>query len=81
MQDQLPAAPVDAHVMVELAYQDAVLHRSLAAVSLVPQVVHVAADRRAAASGPGALLVAEYYCAADVGRDGVAVALLCVLYL
>ena len=45
VQDELPAAAVDADVVVELADQDAVVDGGLPAVLLVAQVVHVAVDR------------------------------------
>src|SRR3982074_3288144 len=49
VEDQLPAAAVDADVVVVLAGQDEVVDRCLAAVLLVAQVVHVAVDGGAAA--------------------------------
>ena len=58
VEGQLPAAPVDADVVVELAQQDQVVDGGLAAVLFVPQVVDVAVDRGPAAFRPGALLVA-----------------------
>src|SRR5579863_7605602 len=74
VQDELPAAAVNAHVVVELADQSKVFGGSLAAVLLMAQVVDVAVDRGAAAPGPGAAFVAQQHGAADVGRDAVAVA-------
>src|SRR5215475_3328615 len=44
VEDQLPAPSVDADVVVELAEQHAVADAGVAAVLLVPQVVHVAID-------------------------------------
>src|SRR5215472_16743375 len=74
VEDQLPAPAVDAHVVVELAQQHAVAGAGLAAVFLVPDVVHVAPGGGPAAARPGAALVAEQDGAADAGRDGVGVA-------
>jgi hypothetical protein len=51
MEDELPAAAVDAHVMVKQADQSAVLHRGIAAVGLVPQVVRSPAARALPSSG------------------------------
>src|ERR1700684_777512 len=59
VEDELPAAAVDADVVVVLAGQDEIFQGGLAAVFLVAQVVHVAVDRRAAAPGPGAVPVPE----------------------
>jgi len=47
----------------------------------VAQVVHIAVNRRAAASRPGAGAVAKEHRAADRGWDGVGVALIGILYL
>src|SRR5215831_11456969 len=74
VEDQLPAPAVDAHVVVELAQQHAVADAGLAAVLLVPQVVHVAIDGGPAAARPGAAPVAQQHRAADVGGDAVGVA-------
>src|SRR5215475_5277145 len=74
VQGQLPAPSVDADVVVELAQQHAVLDAGVAAVLLVPQVVHVAIDGGPAAARPGAAPVAQQHRAADVGGDAVGVA-------
>src|SRR5579863_5955314 len=74
MKHEPPAAAVNTHVVVELAQQHAVGDRSLAAVFLVLQVVHVAPGGGSPAAGPGAAAVAELDGAADAGRDGVGVA-------
>jgi hypothetical protein len=74
VENKLPAAAVDAHVMVILTNQSTILDRSFAADLLVSQVVHVAVDRGAAAPGPGAGAVAEQDGTADVRGDGVGVA-------
>src|SRR5215470_1217520 len=74
VQGELPAAAVDAHVVVELAQQDAVADAGVAAVFLVPEVVHVAPGGGAAAARPGAAPVPQQHGAADVGGDGVGVA-------
>src|ERR1700734_855682 len=74
VQDEPPAAAVDADVVVELAQQHAVAHGGFAAVFLVLQVVHVAPGGGSPAAGPGAAAVAEEDGAADAGRDGVGVA-------
>jgi hypothetical protein len=58
MQEQLPAAAVNAHVVVELADEGAVSDGGLASVGLVAQVVHVAVHGGAAASRPGTGFVA-----------------------
>ena len=81
VQDESPAPAVDAYVVVELAQQHAVGGAGLAAVFLVPQVVHVAPGGGPPAARPGAAAVAEEDGAADAGRDGVGVALVIVLYL
>src|SRR5215470_20226498 len=74
VQDDLPAPAVDAHVVVELAQQDAVADAGRAAVFLVPDVVHVAPGGGPAAARPGAAPVPQQHRAADVGGDGVGVA-------
>src|SRR5215831_4122950 len=74
VQDELPAPAVDEHVVVELAQQHAVLDGGLAAVLLVPQVVHVAVHRGPAAARPAAAPVAQQHRAADVRGDAVGVA-------
>src|SRR3984885_10210906 len=74
VQDEPPAAAVDADVVVELAQQHALTHGGFAAVFLVLQVVHVAPGGGPPAPGPGAAAVAEEDGAADAGRDGVGVA-------
>src|ERR1700733_9032026 len=74
VQDEPPAAAVDADVVVELAQQHALAHGGFAAVGLVLQVVHVAPGGGSPAPGPGAAAVAELDGAADAGRDGVGVA-------
>src|ERR1700733_2067700 len=74
VQDEPPAAAVDADVGVELAQQPALTHGGFAAVGLVLQVVHVAPGGGSPAPGPGAAAVAELDGAADAGRDGVGVA-------
>src|SRR5215831_12346521 len=61
VQDDLPAPAVDAHVVVELAQKHAILGRRLAAVFLVPDVVHVAPGGGPAAARPGAPAVAEQH--------------------
>src|SRR5580704_8925136 len=74
VQDEPPAAAVDADVVVELAQQHALGDGGGAAVFLVLQVVHVAPGGGPPAAGPGAAAVAEEDGAADAGRDGVGVA-------
>ena len=81
VQDEAPAAAVDADVVVELAQQHALADGGFAAVGLVLQVVHVAPGGGSSAAGPGAAAVAELDGAADAGRDRVGVALVCILYL
>jgi hypothetical protein len=56
VQDEPPAAAVDADVVVELAQQHALTHGGLPAVFLVLQVVHVAPGGGSPAPGPGAAL-------------------------
>jgi len=73
VEGQLPAAAVNADVMVEGAQQDAVGQGRLAAFSLVAQVVNVAVHCRAAAPGPGAGPVAQQDGPADVRRDRIRV--------
>jgi hypothetical protein len=74
VEDDPPALAVDADVMVILAQRYAVTDRGFTVILFVPDVVHVAVNRGAAASGPGALPVAQEDGAADVPGDGVAVA-------
>src|SRR5580700_8679648 len=74
VQDEAPAAAVDADVVVELAQQHALAHGGFAAVFLVLQVVHVAPGGGSPAPWPGAAAVAQLDGAADAGRDGVGVA-------
>src|SRR5580700_9278580 len=74
MQDEPPAAAVDADVVVELAQQHALADGGCAAVFLVLQVVHVAPGGGSPAPGPGAAPVPQQDGAADAGRDGVGVA-------
>jgi hypothetical protein len=69
VQDDLPVPAVDAHVVVELAQQDAVGGAGLAAVFLVPDVVHVAPGGGPAAARPGAAPVPQQHGAPDVRRD------------
>jgi len=71
VQDEPPAPPVDGDVMMELAQKRAVLHRGLAAVCLVNDVVHVAPGGGPLAAGPRAVLVAQDDGAADMSRDAV----------
>jgi hypothetical protein len=54
VEGELPAVAVNTYVVVELTDQGTVFDGSFASVSLVPQVVHVAVNRRATALGPGA---------------------------
>ena len=61
-QDQKVTVPLfepEPDVVMELAQQYAGIDAGLAAVLLVPDVVHVAHRRGAAAAGPGARAVAE----------------------
>src|SRR5580700_1728009 len=74
VQDEAPAAAVDADVVVELAQQHALAHGGFAAVFLVLQVVHVAPGGGSPAPWPGAAAVPQLDGAADAGRDGVGVA-------
>jgi len=69
VQDDLPAQPMNTDIMVELAQKYAIRDRGFPAVLLVPDMVHVTIDGRAAASGPGAALVAEQDRPADVTGD------------
>ena len=69
VQDEAPAAAVNADIMVELAQKGAVPQGGFAAVALVAQVVDVAVGGGLAAAGPGAVPVAEHDGAADVDRD------------
>jgi hypothetical protein len=71
VQDQLPAAAVDADVVMKVTYQGAIGRRGFAAVGFVAQVVDVAVDRGAVALRPGAGAVAEQDGAADRAGDGV----------
>jgi hypothetical protein len=66
---KLPAATVNADVVVERADEYAVRYRCLAAVGFVAQVVHVAVDRWPAAVRPGAFPVTQQDGTPDVGRD------------
>ena len=75
VQDEAPAFSVDAHVVVVLACHDAIPGGCLAAVALVPQVMHVAAGGGPLAAGPFAVtLGAELDRAVDRGRDVTGVA-------
>jgi hypothetical protein len=74
VKDEPPATSVDADVVVELADKGTVDDRGLAAVSLMPQVVHIAVHGGAIATRPGAVPVAQLDRAADVTGDGAAVA-------
>ena len=69
VQDEAPAAAVDADIMVELAQKGTIPQGGLSAVALVAQVVDVAVGGGLAAAGPGAVPVAEDDGAADVDRD------------
>ena len=69
VQDEAPAAAVDAGVVVELAQKDAIRQGCLAAVLLVAQVVDVAVNGPLGAAGPfAAALGAQLDGAADVRR-------------
>ena len=68
VQDELPAPPVDADVVVELAQQHAAAGAGGAAALLVPEVVHVAPGGGPAAARPGAPAVAEQHGAADATK-------------
>jgi hypothetical protein len=71
VEDEPPSLPVDADVVVVLAEQDAVPDGCLAAVGLVPQMMHIAVDGLLAASWPFAVAVgAVVDGAADVAGDG-----------
>src|SRR6185437_6549764 len=70
VQDEGPAEPVDAYVMVEGAEQQEVFEPGLAAAGAEDQMVHVASGGGlVTASRPGAVLIAEDDGAAQVGRD------------
>jgi hypothetical protein len=81
MEDEFPAVPVDADVVVKLTQQNARGGGGFPAVCFVPQVMHVAPGGRPAAPRPGAALVAEQDGPADVGGDVVGVALVGILHL
>src|SRR5580658_2621817 len=68
--DQRPAPPVNHHVMVEEADQDAIIETSFAAVALVLEVMHLARRRGLiAAAGPLTPLVPGLDRVPDPGRD------------
>src|SRR5580693_3105541 len=73
VQDEPPAAAVDADVVVELAQQHALAHGGLAAVFLVLQVVHVAPGGGPSAPRPGAAPIPQLDRAADAGRDRIGI--------
>ncbi len=74
VQDDLPAPPVDADVVVELAHENTIADTGVAAVFLMVDVVDVAPGGGPPAAGPGAPLVAQQDRAADVGGDVLGVA-------
>src|SRR5580658_7134210 len=75
VQDQRPALPVDHDLVVVAAKQNTISEIGLAAVGLVPDVVHLAGRRGLVApAGPPAVLVPEPDRAADPGRDVLGVA-------
>src|SRR5580698_3882009 len=73
--DQGPAHPVDHHRVMEEAQNEAIFQAGLAAVALVPEVVHLAGRRGLVTpAGPLAEAVAGLDRVADPGRYVVAVA-------
>ena len=75
VQHQCPAPPVNDHLVVEGAEQDAVAEAGVAAVGFVLDVVDLAGGGGlVAAAGPAAVPVAQDDRVADGGGDGVGVA-------
>jgi hypothetical protein len=60
---------MDTDVMMELTQKNAVSNRSLTAISLVPQMVHIAVNSRPVAPRPRTMPVAQLNRPADVSRD------------
>src|SRR5580698_7767220 len=73
--DQGPAHPVDHHRVMEEAQSEAIVQAGLAAVALVPQMVHLAGRRGLITpAGPLTMEIAGLDRVADPGRHVVAVA-------
>src|ERR1700733_10977899 len=73
--DQGPAHPVNHHVMVEEADQDAILETGFAAVGLMPQMMHLTSrSGLVTAPGPLALQVPGLDRVPDPRRDIIGVA-------
>ena len=81
VQDDPPAPPVNADVMMKLTQGYAGFDAGLAAIASMFYMVHVAPGGGASAAGPGALIaVAPQDRAADRRRDAVGVALVRFLH-